>query len=115
MPVASVMLLFCAMSRLYVPSRVTETVTRYRLPEPVRFAMLPAPVLPGDSAKSAWSTPATFSLKVTAKTRVCAEAVSVVGSLRSIDVTVGISFTLFMEMALPDEDAIGLPSVSTTS
>ena len=104
--------LSCVTSRLYVPSRVAETLTRYWLPEPARFVTLPVPVPPEDSAKSPASTPVTSSLNVTSKTRVCAEVVSTAGSLRSIDVTVRISLALFMATALPDEDSIGLLSVS---
>ena len=51
--------------------------------------MLPAPVLPGDSAKSLRSTPVTSSLNVTSKTRVRSDVVASAGSLLTIDVTVG--------------------------
>ena len=68
-----------ARSRLYVPSCVAETVTRYVSPEPVRLAMLPVPVLPEDRAKSAASTPVTFSLNVTRYTSVWLSVFSDVG------------------------------------
>ena len=89
MSAASAMPLSCVTSRLYVPSRVAETLTRYWLPEPARFVTLPVPVPPEDSAKSPASTPVTSSLNVTSKTRVCAEVVSTAGSLLTIDATVG--------------------------
>ena len=84
-----------------------------------------------DSTKSAKSTPVTFSLNVTSKTRLRSEVIAVAGLLRSIDVTAGISFMVvvlpddgsidvtagisFMVMVLPDDGPIGLPEMSVTA
>ena len=108
-----------ATSRLYVPSCAADTVTKYWLSEPVTPVTLPVPVLSCDSTKSALSTPVTFSLSVTEKTRVCVDAASSTGSLRSIDVIVGAVVSAItlptVVMALPEKDSIRLPSVSITS
>ena len=76
-------------SRLYVPSCVAETVTRYVSPEPVRLAMLPVPVLSWERTKSTASTPVTLSLNVTRYTSVWLFVTWLAGLLLSIDVTVG--------------------------
>ena len=59
----------------------------YRLPEPDREVTLPVPVPLADSVKSARSTPATGSLKATAKTG--GQAVRLAGATRSTDATNG--------------------------
>ena len=71
----------------------------YRLPEPDRDVTLPVPVPLADSVKSARSTPATGSLKVTAKTG--GHAVWLARATRSTDVTNGEAVSTVYEWFSP--------------